>query len=255
MNLFLFSERADSYHLAADHPYALHLAKVLRAGDPERRFAVGVEDGPRGLAHAERDPGGDWVLAMERWEPAPVPGSRFGLALPYVRPAEARRILREGACLGVSAFHWFPGEKSQPGYARAGLWSEGATVVALLREGLRQGYHTRMPRVYHHPDLRTLLGRPGFTPVVLDPYAATAPLAREENLPAGTVLLLGGERGLSGGERELLHAAGAPFRHLGSRILRADTAALAALALAQAAAGDLDDNRGAWLEGHSKSLV
>ena len=67
-----------------------------------------------------------------------------------------------------------------------------------------------------------------------DPLALLAPLRG-----AALALLVGPEGGFAEDERAMLHAA--PFVTaipLGPRILRADTAAVAALALVQAAAGD-----------------
>ena len=59
-------------------------------------------------------------------------------------------------------------------------------------------------------------------------------------VPAGDIaVLIGPEGGFSPGERAALRArSGVIPASLGPRILRADTAALAALALIQAAAGD-----------------
>ncbi len=51
-------------------------------------------------------------------------------------------------------------------------------------------------------------------------------------------LLIGGEGGLSPGETERLRSHGARLASLGPRLLRADTAAMAALAVVQAFLGD-----------------
>jgi RsmE family RNA methyltransferase len=57
--------------------------------------------------------------------------------------------------------------------------------------------------------------------------------------PAGLrfplALAFGPERGWSAGERQLLRAQGFELAHLGTRVLRTETAVVAALALAKAA--------------------
>ena len=57
--------------------------------------------------------------------------------------------------------------------------------------------------------------------------------------PPTITLLVGGEGGLNSGEVEALRSRGARLVWLGPRLLRAETAALAALAILQASLGDL----------------
>jgi 16S rRNA (uracil1498-N3)-methyltransferase len=72
---------------------------------------------------------------------------------------------------------------------------------------------------------------------VTDPLAALAPLRGRESVPLA--LLIGPEGGFAPEERALLLARSKTIRlALGPRILRADTAAVAALALVQATLGD-----------------
>ena len=61
---------------------------------------------------------------------------------------------------------------------------------------------------------------------------------RELRDTSSLVLLIGGEGGLSPSEVERLRSRGARLTWLGPRLLRAETAALAALAIIQAAVGD-----------------
>jgi 16S rRNA (uracil1498-N3)-methyltransferase len=72
---------------------------------------------------------------------------------------------------------------------------------------------------------------------VTDPLAALAPLRGRESVPLA--VLIGPEGGFAPEERALLLARSKTIRlALGPRILRADTAAVAALALVQATLGD-----------------
>ncbi|HSB72526.1 MAG TPA: RsmE family RNA methyltransferase [Candidatus Methylomirabilis sp.] len=64
-------------------------------------------------------------------------------------------------------------------------------------------------------------------------------LCRALDRPAALTLLVGGEGGLSLGEVGALRSRGALLASLGPRLLRAETAALTALAILQASLGDL----------------
>jgi len=68
---------------------------------------------------------------------------------------------------------------------------------------------------------------------------APRPLAGSGPAPGGVTLLVGPEGGLTDAEREAALRAGFVARSLGPRVLRTETAAIAALAVLQAAAGDL----------------
>jgi 16S rRNA (uracil1498-N3)-methyltransferase len=67
---------------------------------------------------------------------------------------------------------------------------------------------------------------------------------RELQGVSSLTLLVGGEGGLSQAEVEWLRSYGARLASLGPRILRAETAALAALAIIQATLGDWEIARG-----------
>ncbi len=97
----------------------------------------------------------------------------------------------------------------------------------------------RLPALEFHPDLRTALGAtiPGHR-ILLDP--AGAPLATLLDVAAGGIaLLLGPEGGLDAREIQLAREAGFATASLGPRVLRSETAAAAALAVAQACLGDM----------------
>ena len=76
------------------------------------------------------------------------------------------------------------------------------------------------------------------TRILLWPGAERA-LAGAVAAPGQVTLLVGPEGGLTDEERDAASRAGFDVRSLGPRILRTETAAIAALALLQAAAGDL----------------
>lgn len=248
MNLFLFSDIRETYRIEGNHPWAMHVRQVLRIGAAGGIVAIGVENGPRGLAYAREGPHGEWTFAVKGFEPVSPASTELEIALPYLRPGEAKRIFREAATLGVSRIHWFPGVKSARGYADARLWKNREAIRNLLREGAMQGYHTRLPEIIHHDSLDSFLANPGGSLVALDPYTAPQSLAAESPRKTTHTLVFGGERGFHPTERNKLHVAGAVFRHLGPRILRTDTAVIAAISITQAITGALQDNQSAVID-------
>lgn len=82
----------------------------------------------------------------------------------------------------------------------------------------------------------TLRDGPGF---VLDPLAEGASRTLAASLTSACTLAIGPEGGWSARDLEQLHAAGFIGLRLGQRILRTETAGIAAIAALQALAGDL----------------
>jgi 16S rRNA (uracil1498-N3)-methyltransferase len=82
---------------------------------------------------------------------------------------------------------------------------------------------------------------PGFSAVVFHPGGA--PVAGLGAAVAGVAAVVGPEGGLSEAEVRACEAAGAVRGSLGPRVLRAETAAIVAVALLQARYGDLGVGR------------
>jgi 16S rRNA (uracil1498-N3)-methyltransferase len=76
-------------------------------------------------------------------------------------------------------------------------------------------------------------------PAADEDFAAAAMTLPARQTPAAIALVIGPEGGLSPTEQQLLQVRGARRLRLGSRILRTETAAIAAIAVLQAIAGDL----------------
>jgi 16S rRNA (uracil1498-N3)-methyltransferase len=232
VNLILFEPAELGTLLPLADLRAVHLLEVLRR-QPGDRFDAGVVDGPRGKGLVESvGPAG---LAF-RFEPQaePVPADPLHLLIALPRPQTARKILGEATALGVASLRFFPSEKGEPGYATSTLWKTPEWRRHLL-EGAAQAFDTRLPAVHHEASLAAgVAGLPAaWTRIALDNYEATRRLT-----PAGLArplaLAFGPERGWSAAERSLLRAAGFTLAHLGERVLRTETAVVAAIAIAKA---------------------
>ena len=239
MNLILFTPAESGRPLPRSDARARHLIDVLerRVGDS---FDAGQPNGPRGKGTIVAIH--DDVLELSfTWGPAPPAADPLTLLIGLPRPQTARKILREATAMGVAALHFVVTEKGDPAYGQSTLWTTGEWERHLIT-GAEQAFCTRLPAVTHGlplPDVITTLPAGG-TRLALDNYEAPtalsqAAVARE----AAVALAFGPERGWSAGDRAMLRDRGFTLVHLGTRILRIETAVVAALAVLKARQGKM----------------
>ena len=234
VNLILFDPAEIAVPLPRRDPRAAHILDVLRR-QPGDTFDCGVIDGPRGKATLTVVGAEALALAFAWGAPPPPPGP-ITIVVGLPRPQTARDILRDATALGVGALHFVATEKSDPNYARAALWTSGGWRRHAI-DGAQQAFDTRLPAVTHGRALDATLASlpPGGARLALDHYEATAPLGECHPLgDTSAVLALGPERGWGASDREALRAQGFTIVHLGARVLRVETAVIAALALVRA---------------------
>jgi RsmE family RNA methyltransferase len=219
------------------------LLEVLRRREGDG-FDAGLVNGPHGRGRVEKISAGSLALSFA-WGAPPPPPDPIALLIGLPRPQTARKILAEAAALGAAALHFFSAEKGEPGYAQSTLWSGGEWRRHLVA-GAEQAFDTRLPRVTHGLPLADALAEtpPGALRLALDNYEAPLPLSQGLSAAAGcqtragpVVLALGPERGWSAGERDFLRSRHFSLVHLGPRVLRTETAVVAALALVRVRMG------------------
>jgi RsmE family RNA methyltransferase len=237
LNLILFTPPETGRPLPRTDPRARHLLAILqrREGDT---FDAGLRNGPRGKGTlvAIRVDGLELHFA---WGDPPPPLDPLTLVLGLPRPQTARKILREATALGVAALHFVLTDKGDAAYARSTLWSTGEWERHLV-VGAEQAFCTRLPDVTHGQTLAAVLATlpPTASRVALDNYEAPQSLSQfHVSSETAVVLGLGPERGWSAAERTRLRENGFAFAHLGPRVLRVETAVIAALAVLKARRG------------------
>lgn len=235
MNLILFEPAEIVLPLPRSDPRAAHLLNVLRRR-PGDSFDAGILNGPRGKGTlvAVGDSSVDLSFA---WGTEPPPLDPLSLVIGLPRPQTARKILQEAAALGVAAIHFVLTEKGDRSYAQSTLWRTGEWRRHLMM-GAEQAFCTRLPEVTQGRILADLAGagQPGEMRMALDNYEAGRGLAGV--VPASPVTIaIGPERGWSAGDRDLLRSCGFEMVHLGSRVLRTETACVAAVAIVKAGLG------------------
>lgn len=235
VNLILFDRHEIARPLLRNDPRAAHILSVLRRA-PGEKFDAGLINGPRGKGTLVTVNETEIALAFA-WEAEPAPLEPITLVVGLPRPQTARKILQEATALGVNAVHFAVTDKSDPNYGDSSLWSSGEWRRHLL-SGAEQAFCTRIPEVTANRKFSEVISSlpTGGTRVALDNYESVAALsAVQATLPA--VLAIGAERGWSTAERASLREHGFILAHLGSRVLRVETACVAALTLIKARTG------------------
>jgi len=227
---------------------AHYLSRVLRCrqGDSLVVFnAAGVEREATIESLAKRHPRLALGPALEALPESPA---AIVLLQSLVKSDAMDLIVQKATELGVAAVHAFPSEHSvvqldgERGAQRLQHWRR---IAASACE--QSGRH-RPPALALFASLDAAVAAlsPGTTRIVFDP-TATQPLdgsvAAGAAGGAGLALALGPEGGFTREELRYLESRGFTPASLGPRILRAETAVIAACALAQWLAGDLGPPR------------
>lgn len=237
MNLVLLESAEIGRPLPLADRRARHVLDVLRrkVGDT---FDAGVIDGPRGKATLTAV--GAEAIGFT-FEPAvpPAPPELVSLIVGLPRPQTARDILRDATTLGAAALDFVRTQRGEPSYAQSALWTAGEWRRHVIA-GAEQAFVTTLPAVSHGRSLLEVVGAvtPGAIRLALDNYESPAALGAAA-FPSKTpvVLAIGGERGWSAAERSLLRAEGFSLVHLGPRVLRTETAVIAALTILRSRRG------------------
>jgi RsmE family RNA methyltransferase len=236
LNIILFSLGEVELPLPLQDARARHILNVLRR-KPAETFDVGLINGPRGKATLKAESVAGLELSFA-WGTPPAPLAPIRLIVGLPRPQTARDVLRESASLGVSTLDFIGTNRSEPSYAQSSLWSSDE-AMKLLVAGTAQAFCTRVPELRHGLSLAeaiSLLPSAG-TRIALDNYEAAVALSVLPAPELPITLAVGAERGWSDEERVLLQAHSFALAHLGARVLRTETACIAAITLLKAKLG------------------
>ncbi len=249
MNMLIIDRESDDFKLPATGPKARHIVKILKKG-PGDELAAGCTDGRIGTARIEAHD--DTGLCL-RFFPNAIADSLLPLTLllGFPRPIQAKRILKDLTSLGVAHIMLCGTELGEKSYIESDFFKKGEYREALL-EGAEQAANPRLPEVESHWTLKRALDaldtrygpadKQGAARCCLDPYrgeqalsAVAARLSRERQTPF--ILGIGSERGWTDAELSMMEERGFRFASLGRRILKSETAAVAAVAISLAGLG------------------
>lgn len=236
--VYVATELAAGREVLLSPEAATHLTRVLRlrSGDAVtlfngdgRDYAGRLLDGPRRESR---------VLLGTAAEPEPEPPLRLALAIGISRGERMDLVIQKAVELGVASIQPLFTERSvvrlDPARRerRHDHW-QGVLVAACEQSGRR-----RLPALHAAAGLDDWLAGTAGRRLLLDPQADRS--LPDLPVPDGAVtLLVGPEGGLAADERGRAMRAGFVGVRLGPRILRTETAPLAALAAMQVLWGDL----------------
>ncbi|MFT3869129.1 MAG: RsmE family RNA methyltransferase [Nibricoccus sp.] len=238
MNIVLFEPEEIAAPLPRTDPRAIHILEVLRR-QKDDTFDAGLINGPRGKATLVEISSTTLGLAFAWGEPThPLPPITLLIGLP--RPQTARKILQEATALGVGELHFVTTERGETSYANSTLWTSGEWRRHLIA-GTAQAFCTRLPKITHGRDIAGLLPNlpPDAMRIALDNYEASTDLASALKGCAAkpVILAVGSERGWAPAERTTFRENRFALAHLGPRVLRTETAVVAALAIVRSTLG------------------
>lgn len=211
---------------------AHHLRDVLRIGAGE---AVEIFDGTgRGWAGEVAYSGSRVLVCGLEPLAARQPGIHVILAAALIKPARFEWMLEKATELGVDEVIPLKTRFGDIRIPDARLGDRVGRWDRIAREAARQCGRMDAPRIHDPVDFARLLESGAVGVRVLFHEKAGEPWRPDPAaLEAGVLLCVGPEGGWSDGETDAARAAGFAVCGLGPRILRAETAALAALAVLQ----------------------
>lgn len=252
MNMIILENGVSECILPPSDRRARHIVKILRK-NPGDELMAGTPDGRVGQAVIIGIDDGGVRLHFRATGSAPelLP---IVVLLGFPRPIQAGRIVKDLTSLGVSAIVLSGTELGEKSYFQSDFFKNEEYRAALL-EGAEQAANPRLPAVQTALTLARALDiierlqdrdthpvPPANARWCLDPYRGeiclgTAALSGDASIPLA--LAVGSERGWTPGELDRMAERGFRFATLGGRILKTETAVVAAVSIALAGMGYL----------------
>jgi len=227
---------AAGAELALDHAQSHYLASVMRQGVGDEVALFNGRDGEWRSAITVVTKRAVGLKAESQVRPQQA-APDLDLVIALVKRGRLETIVEKAAELGARRVRLVQTERTNADRARV------ERLTAIATEAAEQTGRLDVPEVAEPVKLAKLIAawEPGRRLLFCDEAGDAKPiLAALEGQPAGPwAILIGPEGGFSPAERAVLRAL--PYAvpaSLGPRILRADTAAISALTLWQAARGD-----------------
>jgi 16S rRNA (uracil1498-N3)-methyltransferase len=224
---------------------ARHLTTVLRqrVGDSCWLFCGDGLEYPATLVQVDRH--GVWAELAAPSPGLPPPRLRLTLMQGVARGEKMDWILQKATELGVSSIVPVITQRTEVRLDGERLLKRQAHWHGVIVSATEQSGRSELPVLHTCVDLAEALSALGDTPatlrITLDPGAERSLGHPDLGEPGQVVLLVGPEGGLSEQDRALALRAGFVGTRLGPRILRTETAGMAALAALQWRWGDLGD--------------
>lgn len=217
-----------------------HVAKILKKG-PGDIVAAGSSDASLGEARIEAMDHEGIVFSYAPRRTAP-PLRPLRLLMGFPRPIQAGRVLKDLTSLGVEKIWFVQSELGEKSYVESSFFKTKEYGSHLI-EGAEQAGNPRLPEVRCFWSLKAacdaLTEEEGAlneaaeppTKLVFHPNPKAPALASLSRYAAPVTLAIGSERGWTEKELAFFDARGFAACRLGDRILKTETAALAAASI------------------------
>jgi len=231
MNLCILDSAEDFQRIPSKDYRAHHLLAVLKKHQGDR-FLAGTPDGFIGHATilSIDEVSIDIRFTAESHAPPLRP---LQIYLGTVRPIQAARIVKELAILGVESILFFPTELGEKSYAQSNFYQK-KEYFEYARMGCEQAGNPRLPTISYVWSLQKALERSSDLPatrIVCHPQKDASRLSAIECMTLPVLLAIGTERGWTEKEMNLFSDFGFDVATLGDRILKTETAAIAAVSV------------------------
>lgn len=236
IRLHVVDDLAAGRELVLPDAQARYLVQVMRRGTGDEVLAFNGRDGEWLAAIAETGRRGARLTVLRQTRAQPAPG-KLVLVMALVKRTPLETVVAKAVELGVGEIRLVTTERTNADHTRIDR------LEAIAAEAAEQTGRLDVPKVHAPEPLSQVLdAQPGGGRLIFCDEAGEAPPLLEalgDQAPGPLAVLIGPEGGFSSAERAGLRSrSGVIAVSLGPRILRADTAALSALALVQAALGD-----------------
>lgn len=228
MNLILFTNNEKLGFLGSDDYRAKHINSIIKSkvGDT---LDIGILDGLKGSMIIKKidNEGIFFDYELNTFSPKLHPVT-FIIGTP--RPPVAKRLLKDLSSSGVEKIIMCGTDLGEKTYLTSKLWKENK-YMEYVRDGGIQSESTIVPEIEKFYSLKKAIDtiKPGYDKLAMDNINPDLKLSDYRPKSSNIVIAIGGERGFSDRERELLRSSGFKIFKMGDRILRTETACHSAL--------------------------
>ena len=228
MNIILFEKGCR--HFEAKDERLLHIKKVLHMGVGDS-FHGGEINGWEGECRIESmdESGLSFSFTPDHDSSSLYP---LTMIVAQVRPICMKRILREAVSLGVGKLVLPISDLGEKSYASASLYTDGE-YKSILLDGAMQSGKTGVSECVIVGSVEEAIKEAGQgEKLLLDNVIGASPLSSLDLKNKKVILAIGPERGWSERERSVFLSSGFSPVLIGNRILRTETASVAAPSIA-----------------------
>lgn len=231
MNLCILDSSDEFQRLPHSDRRARHILRVLKKKQGDR-IRAGTHDGRLGYAIIDAIDNDEITLHFLQESLAP-PLRPLTVMLGTVRPIQGARIVKDLASLGVASIIFFPTALGEKSYTQSNFYRHKEYFQHAL-EGAEQAGNPRIPEINSAWSLQKALEAVEHTEgtkLVFHPDITALPLSRIQIEQTPVIIAIGTERGWTQDELAQFERAHFSLCSLGDRILKTETAAIAAVSI------------------------